>query len=103
MNKLEKLAEAIGVVLELLRDETNEEHSQRFYEIHSILVRILNEEKAPQNLRVFNVDYKGSFLTTVKAKDIKEAEEIACKQYPNISHSLQVWELGASLRETKGD
>lgn len=52
-----------------------------------------------EELRVYNVDYKGRFLTTVKAKSIQAAEELACKLYPNISHSLQVWELGASLRK----
>lgn len=52
-----------------------------------------------EELIVYNVDYKGKFLTTVKARSEQEAEEIACKLYPNISHSLQVWELGGSLRK----
>lgn len=52
-----------------------------------------------EELRVFNVDYKNRFLTTVKARNEKEAEEIAFKLYPHISHSLQVWELGGSQRK----
>lgn len=52
-----------------------------------------------EELIVYNVDYKGRFLTTVKARNEQEAEEIACKLYPNISHSLQVWELGSSQRK----
>ena len=54
-----------------------------------------------EELRVYNVDYKGRFLTTVKAENEQAAEELACKLYPNISHSLQVWELGSSLRKEK--
>lgn len=54
-----------------------------------------------EELRVFCVDYKGRFLTTVKAKDERAAEELACKLYPNVSHSLQVWELGSSQRKEK--
>ena len=54
-----------------------------------------------EELRVYNVDYKGRFLTTVKAKNEQAAEELACKLYPNISHSLQVWELGSSQRKEK--
>lgn len=52
-----------------------------------------------KELRVYNVDYKGRFLTTVKAENEQAAEELACKLYPNISHSLQVWELGSSQRK----
>lgn len=54
-----------------------------------------------EELIVYNVDYKGRFLTTVKARNEQEAEEIACKLYPNISHSLQVWELGSSQRKER--
>ena len=54
-----------------------------------------------KELRVFCVDYKGRFFTTVKAVNEQAAEELACKLYPNISHSLQVWELGSSQRKEK--
>ena len=52
-----------------------------------------------EELIVYNVDYKGRFLTTVKARNEQEAEEIAYKLYPHLSHSLQVWELGSSQRK----
>lgn len=52
-----------------------------------------------KELRVFCVDYKGRFFTTVKAENEQVAEQLACKLYPNISHSLQVWELGSSQRK----
>ena len=107
MNKIEKLTELIKGLDELMQHENNEQHDNVFFEVRHQLFKVREEEeeriKSEKDLRVFNVDYKGQFLTTVKAKTEKEAEEIACKLYPNISHSLQVWELGASLRETKGD
>lgn len=107
MNKIEKLTEIIKGLDELMQHENNEQHDNVFFEVRHQLFKVCEEEKEirekEKDLRVFNVDYKGQFLTTVKAKNEKEAEEIACKQYPNISHSLQVWELGASLRETKGE
>lgn len=107
MNKIEKLTELIKGLDELMQHEHNEQHDNVFFEVRHQLFKVREEEeqriKSEKDLRVFNVDYKGQFLTTVKAKNEKEAEEIACKLYPNVSHSLQVWELGASLRQTKGE
>lgn len=101
MSKIEKLAEAIGILQELLRYERNEEDSHIFYEAHNNLVKVLTKEKEQQDLRVFNVDYKGRFLTTVKAKTIDEAYETAYKLYPNVSSSLQLWEMGSSQKQKK--
>ena len=107
MNKIEKLTELIKGLDELMQHENNEQHDNVFFEVRHQLFKVREEEeeriKSEKDLRVFNVDYKGQFLTTVKAKSEQEAYETACKLYPNVSHSLQVWELGASLRETKGD
>lgn len=97
MNKLEKLAEAIGILQELLRYETNEEDSHIFYEAHNNLVKVLTKEKEQQDFRVFTIDYKNSkFIGTVKAKNVEEAYAKACELYPRVKNYLQVYELGES-------
>ena len=102
MNKIEKIANAISVLQELLRYEDDEENSHVFYEAHNSLVKVLTKEKEKQDLHVYQVDYKGKFLTTVRAKTIEQAYEKARKLYPNVPSSLQVWELGSSQKQKKG-
>jgi Tfp pilus assembly ATPase PilU len=62
------------------------------------IIKVRKEENTME--RVFQVDINNRFMCTIKAKNTKQAEEMAKEMYPNVKSSIQVWEMGANGEES---